>query len=123
MDLEAAKRAFDAYARVEPQLEALWDLCRRAAPPVEIVDDDETDPFEIDVFAADRFGDGWCAEDYFSEHVKPKLSRLAGAYRPGDPHELHSATAYDEIYDLLINRALVRTCRCCTASREYARAS
>lgn len=115
--VEEAWRAFDAYSRIEPRLRPLWDLCRRAAPPVREVEfaDDvyDVDLFEVDVLAADKPDDGWCAEDYFREHVKSKLLLLVGAYRPGASHELHSADAYETIYELLINWALNRLCACC----------
>lgn len=115
--IEEAWRAFDAYARIEPRLRPLWDLCRRASPPVRKAelagDGHDVDPFEVDVLAADKPDDGWCAEDYFLHHVKSKLSLLVGAYRPGGPHELQSTDAYEAIYDLLINWALHRPCACC----------
>ena len=119
--INEAWQAFDAYAQLEPRLRPLWDLCRRAAPPVretEPVDDAfDVDPFEVDVIAADKPNDGWCAEDYFLLHVKSTLLLLVGLrrpHRPGSPHELHSSRAYEEIYDLLINWALNRSCACCT---------
>ena len=115
--IDDAWRAFDAYARIEPRLRPLWDLCRCASPPVratEFVDDVyDADPFEVDVLAADKPDDGWCAEDYFLHHVKSKLLLLVGSYRPGGPHELQSTEAYETIYDLLINWALNRPCACC----------
>ena len=115
--IDEAWRAFDAYARIEPRLRPLWDLCRRASPPVrktELVDDVyDVDPFEVDVLAADKPDDGWCAEDYFLRHVKSKLSLLVGSYRPVGPREMQSTEAYETIYDLLINWALNRPCACC----------
>ena len=112
---------FRAYACIEPALQPLWELCRRAAPPVrqsEDVDDAfNLDPFEIDLAAADKADDGWCAEDFFQEHVKPKLVLLVGAHRAGEPRQLHSREAYDTIYDLLLNWALIRPCACC-ATRD-----
>ncbi|MBA2541155.1 MAG: hypothetical protein H0V17_16055 [Deltaproteobacteria bacterium] len=116
--IDDAKRAFEAYVRIEPQLEPLWALCEHAAPPVrgrEVADADDAydvDAFDIDV-VADQPDDGWCTEDYFQEHVKAKLVLLVGAYRSGAAPELHSTEAYDAIYDLLINWALDRTCTCC----------
>lgn len=118
--MDEAWRAFDAYARMEPRLRPLWDLCRRASPPVHepvfVNDVDEVDPFEVDTLATDKRDNGWCAEDYFHQHVKSKLLLLVGAHRPdrpGEPHELHSSEVYDTIYDLLINWALNRPCACC----------
>jgi len=102
-----AWQAFDAFARLEPQLKTLWDLCRRAAPPtrrVEPIDDAyDADPFEVDALAADSPDDGWCAEDYFLHNVKSKLPVLVGAHRVRGPHELQSTEAYETVYDLLIN--------------------
>jgi hypothetical protein len=114
---DEARRAFDVYARIEPQLRALWDLCRRATPPVrvpELVDDVyDVDQFEVDVLAADKPDDGWCAEDYFLHHVKSRLLLLVGSLRGSGPHELQSTDSYETIYDLLINWALNRSCACC----------
>lgn len=116
--IDDAWRVFDNYARTEPRLRPLWDLCRRAAPPVrlpEYVDDVyDFDPFEIDPLAADNPLAGWCAEDYFREHVKSKLLLLTGQHRPGPLHELHGREAFEEIYDLLLNWALNRPCSCCS---------
>lgn len=121
--IDEARRAFDAYARIEPRLRPLWDLCRRAVPPVretEFVDDVySVDPFENDVLATDKPEDGSCAEDYFLQHVKPKLLLLVGSHRPGGPHELHGTDAYDTIYDLLINWALNRPCACCAEREDH----
>lgn len=111
---DEARRAFDAYVRIEPQLAPLWDLCRRAAPPCELEDDDyETDPFEVDALASNKPADGWCAEDYFLEHVKPELLHLVGSYRLGELHELHGSGTYETLYHLLLDWALDRQCRCC----------
>jgi hypothetical protein len=118
--IEAARRAFEAFARVEPQLEPLWELCRSAAPPVRggFVDDAfDVDAFDVDVVAADKPDEGWCAEDHFLEHVKPRLVGLVGAHRT-TADELQSTEAYDAIYELLINAALDRTCACCTEHVE-----
>jgi hypothetical protein len=71
------------------------------------------DPFEADAGGTDRPDDGWCAEQFFLEHVKSRLLVLAGSYRPGPKHELHSSEAYEAIYDLLLNWALNRPCPCC----------
>jgi hypothetical protein len=115
--IDEASRAFDAYARIEPRLRPLWELCRRAAPPLRDLehghDAYDVDPFEGDVPAADKPSDGWCAEDYFLEHVKPKLLLVVGSHRTAEPDELHGREAYDTIYDLLINWALDRPCECC----------
>ena len=115
--LASATQAFGKYARVEPRLWSLWARCRRAAPPVREVDqvDDvyDTDPFEVDVLAADKPDDGWCAEHYFVQHVKSDLLLLVGSHRPGRLHEMHSKEAFETIYDLLLNWGLKRTCSCC----------
>ncbi len=122
--IDDAKRAFEAYVRIEPQLEPLWALCEHAAPPVrgrEVADADDAydvDAFDIDVVAADQPDDGWCAEDYFLQHVKPQLVALVGAVRVGGPDELQSVEAYTAVYDLLINWALDRTCACCAEPAE-----
>jgi hypothetical protein len=107
---EDARQTFDAFARLEPRLRPLWALCQNAAPAVDASDDDgELDAFDDD----DVETSDWCAEDYFLQHVKAKLLPLVGAYRPGDPDELHSPEAYEAVYDLLINWALNRSCTCC----------
>ncbi len=115
--LAEARQAFDEYAAIEPRLESLWELCRLAAPPVRAtppVDDVyDCDPFEVDVFAADKPDDGWCAEDFYHQHVKSRLLLLAGVQRPGPSHALQTSEAYDAIYDLLVNWALNRPCACC----------
>jgi hypothetical protein len=115
--IDEAWQAFAVYARREPRLWPLWDLCRRAAPPVRetaFVDDVYADdPLENDLLATDKPDDGWCAEDYFLRHVKSKLLLLVGMYGPGEVHELYSREAYETIYDLLINWALNRSCVCC----------
>ena len=107
-----ARDPFATYVRMEPRLEALWELCRRAAPPARGEEGDD------DVFAentSERPDDGWCAEDYFHVHVKSKLLVLVGNLRPKGPQELQTCTAYDEVYDLLITWALPRSCACCAA--------
>lgn len=115
--IDEAWRAFDFYARMEPRLRPLWDLCQRAEPPVreaENVDDVyDADPFEIDPLAADKPDDGWCAEDFFLKHVKSRLLLLVGWHRSAGPPELRTPGAYEAIYDLLINWALHRPCACC----------
>lgn len=119
--LAEARTKFDTFARLDARLSSLWELCERAAPPTyepELGDDVfDADPFEVDPLAADRPGDGWCAEDYFLHHVKSRLMLLVGAYRLGPPHELHRIEAYDTVYDLLINWALNRPCACCADNR------
>lgn len=115
--IDEAWLAFDRYAQTDRRLRPLWDLCRRAAPPVRAPDDVDDiydfDPFEIDPLAADNPDDGWCAEDYFRDHVKSKLLLLTGLHRLGPPHVLHSREAFEEIYDLLLSWALNRPCSCC----------
>lgn len=115
--IDDAWRAFESYVALEPRLMALWDRCRQAAPPVRAPEprDDvyDCDPFESDPLAAIQHEDGWCAEDYFLDHVKSDLLLLAGLYRPGDPHRLHDPEVFEEIYNLLLNWALHRPCACC----------
>lgn len=112
--IEAARHAFDEYARLEPRLADFWELCQYAAPPSREDDDDGLeDPFAVDPFAADKPDDGWCAEDFFFEHVKSPLMLLVGAYRTAGPPELQSPKAYDTIYALLLDWALNRPCACC----------
>jgi len=115
--IKDARQAFEPFAHLEPKLWTLWDLCRRAAPParrVEPLDDAyDVDPFEIDPLAADKPGDGWCAEDYFLHHVKSKLLVLVGVDRTRGPHELQTSQTYDTVYDILLNWALARPCACC----------
>ncbi|HWO18688.1 MAG TPA: hypothetical protein VNO30_07920 [Kofleriaceae bacterium] len=122
--IDEAWQAFDAYARLEPRLRLLWDLCRGAAPPAPkagLVDDVyDADPFEADDLAAGKPDDGWCAEDYFLHRVKSPLSLLVGSYRPRGPHELQSTEAYETVYDLLINWALNRPCPCCAEHHDDA---
>lgn len=114
--LDQARQAFEVYARLEPELRTLWDLCRRAAPPpprVEPLDDSyDVDPFEVDGLA-DGAEDGRCAEDYFLHAIKSRLMVLVGGYRVRGPRELQSTEAYDTVYDLLLNWALARRCACC----------
>jgi hypothetical protein len=121
--LDQAREAFEAYARLEPQLRMLWDLCRRAVPPapsVEPLDDSyDVDPFEVDDLAEHGGDDGRCAEDYFLRAIKSKLMVLVGGYRVRGPRELQSTEAYDAVYDLLLNWALARRCACC-APRDAA---
>jgi hypothetical protein len=78
----------------------------------------DADPFEDDVILDGAPGGGWCAEDFFHRHVKPKLRHLAGTHRPGEPHDLDSVAAYEALYDLLINWALKRSCDCCNGRVE-----
>jgi len=123
--IDEARRAFQKLAANEPRLLPLWDLCGRAAPQLRVPDfvDDvyDYDPFEIDPLAADSPEAGWCAEDYFRDHVKSKLLLLAGLHRPGPPHELHEREAFEEVYDLLLNWALHRPCPCCVTREDTAR--
>jgi hypothetical protein len=118
--LAEARSEFDAFVRLEPRLDVLWELCEAAAPPSRVgepIDDVyDTDPFESD--PVERSDEGWCAEDFFLHHVKSRLMLLVGAYRPGPPHELHSSHAYDTVYDLLIQWALHRPCACCNEPRD-----
>jgi hypothetical protein len=127
--IDDAWQAFNAFARLEPQLTALWGLCRRAAPPaqrtesiVEPINDayddayDDAygvDPFEVDLLAADNPEAGWCAEDYFLDNVKSKLLALVGVHRVRGPDELQTTATYETVYDLLVNWALHRPCACC----------
>ncbi len=111
--IDEARHSFDAYAALEPRLDRLWHLCRDAAPPARSDVDDDTDPYAIDVFAADRPDDGWCAEHYFFEHVKSRLMLLVGTYRRQGPTELQTTKAYDAVYTLLLESALNRCCSCC----------
>ena len=55
---DEAAQAFDAYARIEPRLVPLWDLCRNAQPEgpedadLDSIDDAyDSDPFELDEMA------------------------------------------------------------------------
>lgn len=112
---DEARAAFDEYVGIEPRLMSLWGLCRSAAPPERDADGDDTfddDPFERDV-ASGAPDDGWCAEQFFDEHVKPLLRTLVGWDRPGEPHALHSSEAYEAVFDLLFNWGLRRDCSCC----------
>jgi hypothetical protein len=112
--LAEARSEFDAFARLDPRLDELWELCERAAPPSR--QDDLDDVYDEDPFASDpveRSDEGWCAEDFFLHHVKSRLMLLVGAYRPGPPHPLHGSDAYDTVYELLIQWALHRPCACC----------
>lgn len=115
--LDIARRTFDAYARLDPRLMPLWNLCRRAAPPVP-ANDEDIDPFDVDVFtidilAAGKPHDGWCAEDFFFQNVKQKLETLVGMHRQEDPPELRQERAYHEVYSALFYHALHRPCACC----------
>lgn len=118
--LDEALAAFDRYVQIEPRLGPLWDLCGQAAPPSaeNAGEDEDLDPFQIDPLAAVNPDDGWCAEDWFRDHVKSRLLLLAGDYRPGPLHELHSREAFEELYGLLIDWALYRPCSCCATSDD-----
>jgi hypothetical protein len=117
VSIDDARQVFELFACLEPKLWTLWDLCRRAASPprrVEPLDDAyDVDPFEVDVLAADKPADGWCAEDYFHHNVKSKLLVLVGGHRTRGPHELQTREAYETVYDILLNWALARPCACC----------
>jgi hypothetical protein len=119
-----ARDAFDAFARLEPQLDALWDQCRCAVPPAqraEPLDDAyDVDPFEADELAADSPDDARCAEDYFLHNVKSKLLVLVGAHRVRGPQELQTAKAYETVYDLLVNWALRCECGSCAGHADAA---
>lgn len=113
---EEARRAFEAYARLDPELRTLWTDCVNAAPPSMIATDlDELDdPYDTDAFLVDPLADtGWCAEDYFLEQVKPLLVELVGAHRAAGPAELQTVDAYLAIYRALLDWALARPCACC----------
>ena len=122
VSIDDARHAFEPFARLEPKLGALWDLCLHAAPPprrAEPLDDAyDVDPFEVDVLAAVKPDDGWCAEDYFLHTVKSKLMALVGVHRIRGPHELQTREAYEIVYDLLLHWALARPCACCTEGDE-----
>jgi hypothetical protein len=116
--MEDARRAFEPYAVLEPELWSLWDLCCRAAPPPRPEPPrndgyDFFDPFEIDPLAVDKPEEGWCAEDYFRQHVKSRLVDLVGIDRRREPHHLETHESYDIVHDLLINwaRSTVRLLR------------
>ena len=117
-----ARRAFEPFASLEPELWTLWDLCRRVAPPArqaELRDDAyDVDPFEIDPLAAGKPDDGWCAEDYFLYEVKSRLLILVGIHRRRGPHELQTSVAYDTVYHILLNWALARPCACCAEDAD-----
>jgi len=117
--VEEARRAFETYVRLEPRLAVLWERCLHAAPLRRVLDDadvEDQDPYELDQVSETDPDEGWCAEDYFLDHVKSDLLLLAGLYRPGPQHELHESEAFEEIYDLLLNWALRRTCACCATT-------
>jgi len=114
--VDEALAAFDRYVRIEPRLAPLWDLCGQVAPPSRSAEvDEDADPFQLDPLAAVNPDDGWCAEDWFRDHVKSRLLLLAGDYRPGAQPELHSREAFEDIYGLLLDWALYRPCTCCAA--------
>jgi hypothetical protein len=120
VSIKEARQAFEPFARLEPKLWTLWDICRCAAPPprraapLDDADDAyDVDPFEIDVLADDEPDDGWCAEDCFLHDVKSRLLALVGAHRTRGPHELQTSEAYDTVYDILLHGALARPCGCC----------
>ena len=51
--MDAARRAFDAYAAAEPRLTVLWHMCRRAAPPAH-ANDTVDDAYDVDVYVTVR---------------------------------------------------------------------
>lgn len=111
---EEAVDLFARFAEEEPQLWALWDLCREASTPtIEASESDERDPFSVDVFAEDKPDEGWCVEDYFHEHVKSPLQLLVGLHRPRGPEQLRTEEAFSTVYNLLLEWALRRCCACC----------
>lgn len=120
--IEVARRAFDIYARLDPRLNSLWSICQCAAPPEraigEVDDVFDVDPFERDPLAMDKPDDGWCAEDFFGEKVKPALNALVGSLRREDPADLQTEDAFHEVYSLLFNHALRRPCACCCEGRS-----
>jgi predicted nucleic acid-binding Zn ribbon protein len=115
-----ARQAFDAYARLEPSLRALWEQCTSAAAPARDKEIEEIDPFEVDAVITSKPDEEWSPEDYFSQHVKSKLLPLVGAHRVEGPPELQSTDAYEAIYDLLITWALSRTRPTLRAARQSA---
>jgi hypothetical protein len=120
--LEEARLTFEQYVRIEPRLTALWQMSRRAAPPVPANDhvDDvfDVDVFDVDVLSVEKADDGWCAEDYFFQNVKPMLLSLVGWNRREDPAELRGSDAYDAVYSALFYHALHRPCACCRERRR-----
>jgi len=120
--VDEALAAFDRYVQIEPRLGPLWDLCGQVVPPSRSAggENDDADPFQIDPLAAVNPDDGWCAEDWFRDHVKSRLLLLTGDYRPGPLHELHSREAFEDIYSLLLDWALYRPCSCCATSNHDA---
>lgn len=117
--LDAARRAFDEVAEREPKLHELWSMCREAAPSLR--DDDPDDAFDVDLYDVDKTvpsdpDEGWCAEDFFFDHVKSSLMTLVGMHRPSGPEELRSNDVYETVYAALFDWALARTCACCRPS-------
>jgi hypothetical protein len=113
---EEARRSFEMYARLDPELRALWDDCVHAGPPSlgRAESDDLDDPYDTDAFLVDPLADiGWCAEDFFLEQVKPLLVELVGAHRSTGPAELQTVEAYLATYRALLDWALARSCACC----------
>ena len=106
---ELARLTFAEYVRLEPRLMRLWQMCQRVAPPVRTYDDDDGDD---DLDETDP-ADGWCAEDYFFQEVKPQLLRLVGWDRTDGPPELRTPDAYNAVYAVLFYHALHRPCGCC----------
>ena len=91
-------------------------MCRSAAAPSEA--NEEDDAFDVDLYDVDDVAnseEGWCAEGWFAQHIKPKFSALIGWNRTDvEFAELRSSKAYDDVYAALFCFALNVTCRCCT---------
>lgn len=113
---DEAKRRFDEYAMIEPRLKQLWWDCRQAAPPAygNVESDDAYDVDRYDDDPVTRDPDGWCAEVWFGQTIKPRFRALVGWQRPGDDlPELRTSKAYDDVYMGLLYFALSLTCACC----------
>lgn len=121
--VEHARREFETYAELEPRLRRLWLLCQTAAPPVAANDENDDDPFDVDLYDVDFLAttarnEDWCAEQFFLQQIKPQLTALVGWARIEGAPELRGQEAYDVTYSALFFHALNRTCICC---REPAR--
>lgn len=120
--LEHARREFEKYAALEPELRRLWLRCQTAGPAI-AAKDDIVDAFDVDLYDCDpttseaRAND-WCAERFFLEEIKPQLVTLVGWGRLKGALELRGDDAYDVVYSALFFHALNRVCACC---REPAR--
>jgi hypothetical protein len=95
---------FDELLRLEPRLGALVTMCRSAAPPAWVRDDDEDNDSADD--------GGWCVEDFFFRRVKPRLQSLVGWGREAGPPSLRGDTAYRVAYRYLYG-LLPFSCACC----------